>query len=89
MVSQTNEQVLEAAIEKYLTGTCLEEKNKIEEEAPFTQNHGGLPLTLIPTLPLIPNISGNSWKKHRLTNSKSCKRQALTGNEKYWNVLTV
>ena len=40
MVSQTNEQALESAIEKYLTGTCLEEKDKIEDEVPFTQNHG-------------------------------------------------
>ena len=27
MVSKTNEQALEAAIEKHLTGTCLEELN--------------------------------------------------------------
>jgi len=48
MVSQTNEQALEAAIEKYLTGTCLEEQQKISEgEAiPFSASHGyelGLP----------------------------------------------
>ena len=29
MVSQTNEQALEAAIEKYLTGACLEELGNI------------------------------------------------------------
>ena len=42
MVSQTNEQALEAAIEKYLTGTCLEERGKVAEggEVPFSQNHG-------------------------------------------------
>lgn len=35
MVSQTNEQALEAAIEKALTGTCLEElKDKVTEAAP-------------------------------------------------------
>jgi len=48
MVSQTNEQALESAIEKYLTGTCLEERKAIAEggEVPFSQNHGyqlGLP----------------------------------------------
>ncbi len=32
MVSQTNEQALESAIEKHLTGTCLEEQtNKVGE----------------------------------------------------------
>ncbi len=36
MVSKTNEQALESTIEKYLTGTCLEEKDKIEDEVPFT-----------------------------------------------------
>jgi len=52
MVSQTNEQALEAAIEKKLTGTCLEElkadaqnlktdKNKVvETQAPFDIHHG-------------------------------------------------
>ncbi|MCD4721806.1 MAG: DEAD/DEAH box helicase family protein [Desulfobacula sp.] len=48
MVSQTNEQALEAAIEKQLTGTCLEEQkadkpseNKIEEsQLPFGPHHG-------------------------------------------------
>lgn len=35
MVSQTNEQALEAAIEKALTGTCLEEhKNQVKEVIP-------------------------------------------------------
>ncbi len=35
MVSQTNEQALEAAIEKALTGTCLEElKGQVKEPAP-------------------------------------------------------
>jgi len=35
MVSKTNEQALEAAIEKHLTGTCLEEiKNQVKEQAP-------------------------------------------------------
>jgi len=48
MVSKTNEQALEAAIEKYLTGACREELEKIAEPdaIPFTQNHGyqrGLP----------------------------------------------
>lgn len=48
MVSQTNEQALEAAIEKQLTGTCLEAQKAIAEgnEAPFSHNHGyqlGLP----------------------------------------------
>ncbi|MCW8965808.1 MAG: DEAD/DEAH box helicase family protein, partial [Candidatus Pacearchaeota archaeon] len=48
MVSQTNEQALESAIEKYLTGTCLEEQKKIAEgeEIPFSNSHGyelGLP----------------------------------------------
>ena len=41
MVSQTNEQALEAAIEKYLTGTCLEELKDIKDDAvPFSQSHG-------------------------------------------------
>ncbi len=48
MVSQTNEQALEAAIEKYLTGTCLEEQKRVAGggEIPFSANHGyelGLP----------------------------------------------
>ncbi|WP_413692087.1 type I restriction endonuclease subunit R [Psychromonas sp. KJ10-2] len=35
MVSQTNEQALEAAIEKYLTGTCLEDlKSGVQEVVP-------------------------------------------------------
>lgn len=37
MVSQTNEQALEAAIEKYLTGTCFEEQGNIGD--------GALPMT--------------------------------------------
>ena len=49
MVSQTNEQALEAAIEKQLTGTCLEERQKIaDDEVPFSEGHGyqlGLPNT--------------------------------------------
>lgn len=42
MVSKTNEQALEAAIETFLTGTCLEAKNKVAEsdDVPFSQNHG-------------------------------------------------
>ena len=48
MVSQTNEQALEAAIERQLTGTCLEELkadatdiNKVEEAClPFGSHHG-------------------------------------------------
>jgi len=47
MVSQTNEQALEAAIEKHLTGTCLEEtqaKGMISEvrepDMPFGAHHG-------------------------------------------------
>ncbi len=48
MVSKTNEQALEAAIEKKLTGTCLEElkaapgdENKVEEsQVPFSFHHG-------------------------------------------------
>jgi type I restriction enzyme R subunit len=48
MVSQTNEQALEASIEKQLTGTCLEAQKAIAEgsEVPFSHNHGyqlGLP----------------------------------------------
>jgi len=48
MVSQTNEQALESAIEKFLTGTCLEEQKRVAEggEVPFSENHGyqlGLP----------------------------------------------
>ena len=31
MVSQTNEQALEAAIEQQLTGTCLEHRDKVAE----------------------------------------------------------
>ena len=35
MVSQTNEQALESAIEKHLTGTCLEElKSSVHEVVP-------------------------------------------------------
>ena len=42
MVSQTNEQALESAIEKYLTGTCLEDKKAVYEDSavPFSENHG-------------------------------------------------
>ena len=40
MVSQTNEQALEAGIEKYLTGTCLEEQRGIREPVPFSPHHG-------------------------------------------------
>lgn len=40
MVSQTNEQALEASIEKYLTGTCLEEQRGVREPVPFSQHHG-------------------------------------------------
>ena len=41
MVSQTNEQALEAAIEKQLTGTCLEDQNRIANgDLPFSQHHG-------------------------------------------------
>lgn len=40
MVSQTNEQALEASIEKYLTGTSLEEQRGIQEQVPFSQHHG-------------------------------------------------
>ncbi|GAB1262173.1 type I restriction endonuclease subunit R [Aurantivibrio plasticivorans] len=44
MVSKTNEQALEAAIEKYLCGTCKEEQDQIKypgaEEVPFSQSHG-------------------------------------------------
>ena len=48
MVSKTNEQALEAAIEKYLTGTCREELESVAEPdaVPFSDNHGyelGLP----------------------------------------------
>jgi len=49
MVSQTNEKALEMAIEKQLTGTCLEAQQAIFEGAeavPFSQHHGyqlGLP----------------------------------------------
>jgi len=40
MVSQTNEQALEAAIEKHLTGTCLEEqKNTIREVPAYSESH--------------------------------------------------
>lgn len=39
MVSQTNEQALESAIEKYLTGTCLEDlKDGVKEVAPDFSN---------------------------------------------------
>lgn len=41
MVSKTNEQALESAIEKFLTGTCLEELKEVKDEAvPFSQSHG-------------------------------------------------
>lgn len=41
MVSQTNEQALEAAIEKSLTGVCLEDLKSVQEsDVPFDQNHG-------------------------------------------------
>ncbi len=46
MVSQTNEQALEAAIEKYLTGQCLEEIKPAagdevrEADVPFGAHHG-------------------------------------------------
>lgn len=44
MVSQTNEQALEAAIEKFLTGTCLEDLKMVKDVAgnklPVIQNHG-------------------------------------------------
>jgi len=46
MVSQTNEQALEAAIEKYLTGLCLEEIKPAagddvrEPDMPFGEHHG-------------------------------------------------
>lgn len=40
MVSKTNEQALEAAIEKLLTGACLEERDDIKEAPPFSPNHG-------------------------------------------------
>lgn len=43
MVSKTNEQALEASIEKYLTGTCLEELTAIRDSAgelPVAPNHG-------------------------------------------------
>ena len=41
MVSQTNEQALESAIEKHLTGTCLEDlKNGVKEVIPnFNNKH--------------------------------------------------
>jgi type I restriction enzyme R subunit len=40
MVSQTNEQALEAAIEKHLTGTCVEEiKAGIQEAAVYSSNN--------------------------------------------------
>ncbi|MGL4614697.1 MAG: type I restriction endonuclease subunit R, partial [Shewanella sp.] len=39
MVSQTNEQALEAAIEKHLTGSCLEElKTGVQEAVPDFHN---------------------------------------------------
>ena len=41
MVSQTNEQALEAAIEKQLTGTCLEDQKRIADgDVPFSPCHG-------------------------------------------------
>ena len=39
MVSETNEQALESAIEKYLTGTCVEElKDGVQEASPDFNN---------------------------------------------------
>ncbi|MTI13158.1 type I restriction endonuclease subunit R [Sansalvadorimonas verongulae] len=41
MKSQTNEQALEATIEKQLTGTCLEDQNTVADgDAPFSSSHG-------------------------------------------------
>lgn len=41
MVSQTNEQALESAIEKFLTGTCLEELKDVKDgDVPFSQSQG-------------------------------------------------
>jgi len=41
MVSKTNEQALESAIEKFLTGRSLEELDDVKDEVtPFSQNHG-------------------------------------------------
>lgn len=42
MVSQTNEQALEAAIEKTLTGTCIEDQGRVADgrDLPFSPNHG-------------------------------------------------
>lgn len=42
MVSITNEQALEASIESYLTGSCLEAQQAIAEgkDVPFSPNHG-------------------------------------------------
>lgn len=41
MVSQTNEQALEASIERQLTGTCLENlKTVADGDVPFSQSHG-------------------------------------------------
>ena len=40
MASQTNEQALEASIEKFLTGTSLEEQRSVQEAVPFSQHHG-------------------------------------------------
>lgn len=35
MVSKTNEQALEATIEKHLTGICLEDlKDKVQDQSP-------------------------------------------------------
>lgn len=40
MVSKTNEQALESAIEKHLTGTCLEElKNTVREVSAYSGSH--------------------------------------------------
>ncbi|WP_239987238.1 hypothetical protein [Pseudomonas congelans] len=39
MVSKTNEQALEASIEKYLTGTCLEEQNVIRDRGRIALQH--------------------------------------------------
>ncbi|MCW8966588.1 MAG: hypothetical protein OQK82_07880 [Candidatus Pacearchaeota archaeon] len=41
MVRQTNKQAQEAAIEKFLTGTCLEDLKVMKEgDVPFDQSHG-------------------------------------------------
>ena len=41
MVSQTNEQALEAAIERYLTGTCLEDQKTVaDDDVSLRPSHG-------------------------------------------------